>query len=251
MFAFWLFAIVLAARGTLKLWTGMVPPRIVAWVLLPGSLASELSYYLACLLAGAEFRPGKLLDGNGDKPTSGVAAKSGTPYLTPLLIGLLPLVVCLALILLLSYGFDHPVFRSLYFADIDATRTPPYLGEGTIWTLLIEQVRILRGMCEGLAGTLSDWPWRNWRGWLFEYLMICLVLRMAPSRRPLRPTLIGVAVMAALIAAVVAAGSPGAKWMTDIWPLLSYTWATALLLLCVTLAIRGIVSLVKILVTGR
>ena len=34
MFAFWLFAIVLAARGTLKLWVGMVPPKIVAWALL-------------------------------------------------------------------------------------------------------------------------------------------------------------------------------------------------------------------------
>jgi len=35
--------------------------------------------------------------------------------------------------------------------------------------------------------------------------------------------------------------------MTDLWPLLTYVWATLLLLLILTLLIRSVVGLIKVL----
>jgi len=241
-FAFWLFAIVFAARGALKLAGGMVGARVVDWIVLPGTLVAELTRYLACLLTGAEFHAGKLV---GEKQTAQTRG-GGVPYLTALLTGLLPLAACMGLILLLSMGLDHPVFRSYYFARVEAPKDLP-LKFDTIWALLASQVQLMRGVCKALGNTLDNWPWKNWQGWLFQYLMICLTLRMAPNNRPLRPALAGVAIVAGLTAAVVAALSEEAVWLENLWPLLSYTWATALLLLAMALAARGLLALIAVL----
>ncbi len=242
-FALWLFAIVFAARGVLKLAGDMVGARAVDWIVLPGTLVAELARYLACLLTGAEFHAGKLV---GDEQARQGRSPRGVPYLTALLTGLLPLAACMGLILLLSMGLDHPVFRSYYVAGVETPKDLP-LKIDTIWVLLASQVQLMRDVCKALGNTLDNWPWQNWRGWLFQYLMICLTLRMAPGKRPLRPTLAAVAIVAGLTAAVVAIFSEKAAWLERLWPLLSYTWATALLLLAVTLAARGLVALVAVL----
>ncbi|NQU76192.1 MAG: hypothetical protein HQ546_07770 [Planctomycetes bacterium] len=247
MFAFWLFAIVFAARGALAMWGGIIKPKTVAWAILPGTLVAEMACALGCLLTGAQVRLRRLTDVPQDKPDKALDAKNGIPYLTPLLTGLLPLVACIGLIGLLSAGLGRPVFADLYMGQIDAPRDVPYLSNATVWTMLNDQVWILDGHSRALTALLKGWPWQNWRAWLFEYLMICLVLCMAPIRRPLRPTLVAVAVVAFVGAAAVAIFSAEAMWLRRLWPLLSYTWATALLVLTVTLCVRGAVGLVRIL----
>ena len=107
-FAFWLFALLFAARCIMTLWGQMVKPGVLAWILLPGTLATELAFYLASLISGAEFRlpkPGE--KGDGGKGGLGVAS-GGVPYLTPLLTGLMPVLACLALIIYeitISYSY--------------------------------------------------------------------------------------------------------------------------------------------------
>ena len=246
MFAFWLLAIVFAARGMLKLWGQMVKPKVVAWAVLPGTLVSEVLHMVACLLTGAEFRPRKLLESEDDpRPVS--AEKGGMKYLTPLLTAMLPLIGCMALIVLAGAQLGGDVFEGADFEDVSVTSSIPYLSEGTIWTILENQVHVLDAQFSNLGNALWSWPWMNWRSWLFVYLMICLIARMAPNGRPLRPVLAGTVVIAAVTAAVVAVLSTDEGWLHSLWPILSFTWATAATLLALTLCIRGAIGLANVL----
>ncbi len=246
-FTFWLFALLFVSRGIVKLWTGRVNPKIISWIILPGTLVAELSYYLASLLSGAEFRPRKLVDDAEGETTADKGAGKGVPYLTPLLTGLLPIVAALGLILLISSEFGHPVFASFNARGIEAPIDLPLLTEATIWDLLAGQAHLMGDAAAALGDALGQWPWDNPVAWLFEYLMICLILRLAPHRRPMRPALAAAAVVAMATAATVAIVSPQAQWLYDIWPLISYTWATALLLLMFTLCVRAVIALAEIL----
>jgi hypothetical protein len=247
-FAVWIFAIVFAARGTVGFWTALVKPRYLAWALLPGTLVSELGYFLACLLTGAEFQGRKLVDGDDGKGPGG-ETRGGVPYLTPLLAGLLPMAACMGLIYLFSEGLDHPTFERFRQIGQLAPQALPDSGNA-FWDFLRHQVDLLQAAWTSLTDSLDAWPWNSWKAWILQYLMICLTLRMAPSRRPMRPALAGAAVLAGLTAAVVALFSSQAKWLQAIWPVVSYTWATALLLLTVTLAAIGLVRLAMLL-AGR
>jgi hypothetical protein len=62
----------------------------------------------------------------------------------------------------------------------------------------------------------------------------------------MRPVLIGTAVVAVAIIVTVKILSVGGHWLYAIWPMLSYAWATALLLMGLTLAVRGGVALARI-----
>jgi len=252
-FAFWLFALVFAARCTMKLWAQMITPKALSWAVLPGTLATELAFYLGSLLSGADFRPRKLVDDSEDtqKDAANGPASGGVPYLTPVLTGLMPVLACMSLIFVLSTELGHPVFRHFYMADVEVPVRLPGVDGETLWGLLAGQVKLMENAWAALTDSLANMPWQNPKGWIFQYLMICLIVRMAPTRRPMRPALVGTAVVAFLIAATVAVVSSHGQWLRDVWPLLSYTWATALLLLAVTLCIRGGVSLYRIVLNNE
>lgn len=249
-FAFWLFALIFAARCTMKLWAQMVKPKVLSWAVLPGTLTAELAFYLGSLLSGADFRPRKLLDDTEETKTEKKPASSGVPYLTPVLTGLMPVLACMSLILLLSVELGHPVFRHFYMEDVEAPIRLPVLTGESLWGLLGSQVELMENAWAALTDSLAKWPWQNPKAWIFQYLMICLIVRMAPTRRPMRPALVGTAVVALVIAGTAVVWTQG-QWLHDIWPLLSYTWATALLLLAATLCIRGGVGLCKIVLNNE
>ena len=63
----------------------------------------------------------------------------------------------------------------------------------------------------------------------------------------MRPTLAAVVLIAALIALIGVLSSRFRGLIDDVWPLLTYVWSSLLLVLAVTLVIRGVVGLVNIL----
>jgi len=97
-------------------------------------------------------------------------------------------------------------------------------------------------MCE----TWWDLEWSNWRVLLFVYLAICLAVRLGPVSRPIRPTLVAVALIAGVIAAIGALDEDFTGLMHDVWPLLTYVWASLLAMLAGTLAVCGSVALWRI-----
>lgn len=248
-FAFWLFAIVLTARGILTLWAKLVKPRYLAIALIPGTLTAELGYLLGCLLSGAEVRVSHLFGkatGDGEESSS----PKGVPYLTPVLTGMLPLAACIAMILLISTELGHPVFQSYRVNGVAAPKALPFVSGQSIWLFLEDQVHLLRDLWNALAATLNNYPWRNWKAWLFQYMLICLIVRMAPNGRPMRPALLGTAVVAGTAALGIAVGTGNAEALNSAWPLLSYVWASALGLLAMTLLIHGAFGLARM-VRGR
>jgi hypothetical protein len=66
----------------------------------------------------------------------------------------------------------------------------------------------------------------------------------------MRPTLAAVLFLAGVVAVLGLLWSRFDSLMHDLWPLLTYVWATLLLLLAVTLLIHGLVALIRIL-AGR
>ena len=53
-FTVWLLLIVFCSIAVYRLWTGMVRPAWVNWVLLPGTVVSEMAYIFGCLITGRQ-----------------------------------------------------------------------------------------------------------------------------------------------------------------------------------------------------
>ncbi len=252
-FTFWLLLILFAGIGVYRQWARLVKPSRVSWALLPGTVISEMAYIFGCLITGGEIRRAKLIpprDGKGgeaeSEPTAEAAA--GLKFVGPIVAALLAIVACGAAIVAVHALLGEPVIRQFRVGThglLPVAALPkelPTSWDG-LWGQVEGQVSLLRRMCETWGGA----KWTNWRVPLFVYLSLCLSVRLSPVRRPVRPTLGAVVAIAAAIALV------GLIWrrfdglMEDIWPLLTYVWASLLFMLVITLLLRGIAALVRIL----
>ena len=251
-FTLWLVLILFAGIGVYRLWTKLVKPAWVNWALLPGTVVSEMAYIFGCLITGGEIRRAKLMpDGGGRKgdadgePTT--EATSGVKYVGPVVAALVAIVACAGAILAARALLGEPVIERFITADgsLRQAALPKELPAN--WNALWEQVatheHLLRRMCETWTGV----DWLNWRVPLFVYLSLCLAVRLSPVRRPARPTLAAVVLIAAMIAMTGLIWPRFGNLMEDVWPLLTYVWAILLFLLVVTLLLRGVVALVRIL----
>src|ERR1039457_3488164 len=91
---FWLLVGLLEAFAIFKLVEGLVRPRWINLVLLPGTVVSEMAHFLAALLTGAAVRDAKLVSDEsiGEAPAP---SASGIPVISPLLLALLPILSAL------------------------------------------------------------------------------------------------------------------------------------------------------------
>ena len=249
-FTLWLFLVLFAGVGIYRLWTKMVKPAWVHWALLPGTLVSEMAYIFGCLITGGEIRRAKLIEmpgkgkAGGAEPTTD--ASPGLKLLGPLLASLLAVIACIAAMLLARNLLGASIIESFVVNKGLLTGGLPQrlpLSWDEFWRQLDDQVLLLRRMCE----TFGSSSWLTWRGMLFAYLAACLSIRLSPVTRPMRPTLAAVVVMAAVIALIGLIWQEFSGLMSDIWPLLTYIWASLLFLLVVTLLIHGITALARIL----
>jgi len=252
-FTLWFFLILFVAIGVHRLWAGLVGARPVGWALLPGTLVAEMAYILGCLITGGEIRRANLFPTRGGPRGGGEAAEPRTEaepklkIIGPVFASLLAVVACVAALIVLHSLLGEPVIAEF-------TGLPGLLGLNSLpkelptsteafWEQLRGQVSLLRRM----AGTLVELEWTNWRVPLFVYLTICLSVRLAPVRRDLRGTLAAVVLIAGGIALVGVIWKQFSDLMQDLWPLLTYIWASLLFLLAVTLLVRGVVWLVLVL----
>ncbi len=250
-FTLWLLLILFTGIGVYRQWARLVKPSRVNWALLPGTAISEMAYIFGCLITGGEIRRAKLIppregvEGEGE-PTAEAAA--GLKFVGPIIASLLTIVACGGAILAAHALLGEPLIEQFH---VGAKRLLPLAAlpqelptswDG-LWAQVGKQVSLLRRMCE----TWGRAEWTNWRVPLFVYLSLCLSIRLSPVRRPVRPTLGAVVAIAGAIALI------GVIWrrfdglMKDIWPLLTYIWASLLFMLVVTLLLRGVVAIVRIL----
>ncbi len=253
-FAVWLFLILFAGVGVYRLWTRLVSPAWVNWVLLPGTIVSEMAYIFGCLITGGEIRRAKLLSVPGKAGRDDGEARTdvapGIKVLGPLVAGLLPLLSGIGTMLLARELLGDRTIEAFAVHTLPAGGLPKALPTSwaSFWNHLGRQIALLRQMCETLAGH----DWLDWRGVLFVYLAACLSVRLSPVTRPMRPTLAAAVVISGGIALA------GLVWdgMTgllegEIWWLMTFVWSLLLTLLSGTLILRGLVALARILAGRR
>jgi hypothetical protein len=246
---FWLVVIMFAAWGVHRIWCGLVKPRAVNMVLLPGTLVAQLGHVLGLLLSGSSVQNTTLM-GDDDKcePKSETPEQTRVPILGPILVGLLPLVACAACLYAAARLWGGGVLGSLARGpDLHVPAALPTTLAG-VWELLHATISLLEHMLSAVLATdLLNWPTI-----LFLYLAVCLTVRMAPFKGNRRGaigaiflTAVGVSVVAALVPAVhdfVAVSS---------WPVLSFAVGMLLFLLLLSLLVKGLVGFVRILVRNE
>ena len=249
---FWLFLILLTGIGVYRMLGSVGKSRWVDWALLPGTLVSEMAYILGCLITGGEVRRARLVPPAKAGPQAAAPGAEAAPRLKvigPIVAALVAIVVCMAAIVVLHALLGGPILTQFSAPSLLPPAAAPELPRsvptswGGAWEALHGQLHLLRRMAE----TWGRADWLDWRVGLFVYLALCLAIRLAPVSRPVRPTLAA----AVVISVVIALAGLVSTWFHDlvskVWPLLTYVWTSLLLLLLLTLLVRGIIRLATLL----
>jgi hypothetical protein len=248
----WLFLILFAGAGVYKLLGRIGKPIWADWLLLPGTIVSEMAFIFGCLITGGEIRRAKLITTDhqlGPKMVKGSESVPRLKIVGPIVSAMSAIIGCMAVLVLVHNLLDSPVISDF----VGHTLVPPGpeaalpkdlpTSWDRFWGDITDQVLLLRRM----GATLGQADWLNWRVLLFVYLTLCLSVRLAPVSRPMRPTLAAGIVVAALIALIGAVSETFSDLVHDVWPLLTYVWASLLMMLCLVLLVEGLARLIRVL----
>ncbi len=240
----WMLVVVGTAWGVHRLWTGMMRPRVVNALLLPGTLVAQLGHVLGLLVTGARVTNSSLYgEGESGDPETTTQPQTRIPVLGPVIVGMLPLAACgIALYFTARYR-GAGVLRGF-----DAVSTGPTLpaSAAAFWDLL----RNLITLAESVANSVVTSDFSDWRTGLFFYLWICLAVRTAPLPGNVRGSLAAIIVLglaAAAAAHFVVSARPA---LEPAWVVLNLTLGVLLLLGMISLILRGILGLIAALRNG-
>ena len=250
---FWLFLVLFAGTAVYRMLGRFGKARWVDWALLPGTIVSEMAYIFGCLITGAEIRHAKLISSESKTGTTTAPATEATPKLKvvgPIIAALVAIVACMAAIVIVHSLLGDPVIGQFAPALEQPLQTSHAMLPQALPTSWAGFWDSLRGQVDLLERTCTTWggaTWFNWRVPLFVYLAICLAIRLAPVSRPVRPTLGAAVVVSVLIALIGLVSANFQHVISDIWPLLTYVWASLLVVLTLVLLAHGAVYLTGVL----
>lgn len=241
---FWLLVISFCAWGVHAIWSGLIKPRVVNGVLLPGTLIAQLGHVLGLLITGNAVQNTALMsDDKKGEPQVATPETPKIPVLSSILIGLLPLVACATALYFVSRWWGQGVFAALPEGGAFALPTALPGSLASVWDLLHRGIALV----EMLVNAIIDSNLPNWATVIFLYLAICLTVRMAPFEGNRRGAL-GAIVLAGLVIGVLGTLTGRVQeFVISCWPILTFGVAMLLFLLLVSLAVAGIVGLVRIL----
>ena len=236
---FWLLVIVFSAWGVHRLWSGLIKPRVVNTILLPGTLIAQLGHVLGLLVTGNPVRNTKLMgDDEAGEPESDTPQEQRVPVIGPILIGLLPLVACGACLYVAAEQWGDSVLAGTQEVH---QRLPWPLAD--VWDLLRDSITSVEGMVAAiLGGNLLDW-----HTLLFLYLAVCLTVRMSPFEGNRRGAIGAILLAGVLIAIIGSLSSAAHGFVVSSWPILSFAVAMLLFLLLLSLLVAGAIGLIRIL----
>jgi hypothetical protein len=159
-------------------------------------------------------------------------------------IGLLPLLACATAIYFVAQWWGGWVLGRLHFGVV-GPELPTTMA--TAWSLLRELISVVESLVSAVRGA----DYHDWQTWMFLYLLMCLTIRSAPFPGTLRGSLGAIVVLGvggALASTLLDAADPR---LQNAWAVLNLTVAALLLLLMVTLLVRGLVGLIRTLAQGE
>ncbi|UCE58563.1 MAG: hypothetical protein JSU63_14095 [Phycisphaerales bacterium] len=238
---FWLLVIVLTAWGVHRLWSGMVKPKVLNMVLLPGTLVAQIGHVLGLLVTGATVSNTTLYkdDESGDPETTS-DPNPRIPVLGPIIIGLLPLLACATAIFFLARGLGQPVMTRIS-ANVVGPALPTTMAG--LWQLLRDQITL----AEAMVSAITTAGFGSWQTGLFVYLLICLTIRIAPFPGNLRGSLGAILILGISAATITSLFDVADPRVQNGWAVLNVTVATLMMLLITSLLIRGGVGLAHVL----
>ncbi len=247
-FIFWFILLIFMGIGVFSLAARLVGGNTVRWLLLPGTLVAEMAAILGCLITGGEVKRATLVGTKNQSPEPTTETTGRWKHVTPIVSGILVILACGGGILLADHLLGESVLRTftvngLWSINDTLPQELPDTWDG-FWNAAVHHLGLAKQMCE----TIGDLAWNNWREVLFVYLSMCLAVRMAPARRNLRAVLVGIIIMAGLLAAAGGIWPDMADVMDQLWPLVTYIYAMMVTLLLALLAISGVVGLFRVLV---
>lgn len=240
---FWLLVVVLSAWGVHQLWSGLVKPRVVNSILLPGTLLAQLGRVLGVLITGGTVNNTTLMkDDEGGEPVADSKSRPKIPIVGPVLVAMLPLAACAVGVYLTTAKLGGEVVGWMSTQGV-AQQLPQSLG--AFWGMLRDTITLLERMVDAVLRTNLV----HWKTLLFFYLVICLTVRMAPLPGNVRGSLGAILLVGVLIAGIGSAAPGTAGVVRGSWTVLSFSVGVLLLLLLLSLVVRGVVSLIKVLAT--
>jgi len=245
---FWLLVIVFSAWGVHWLWSGMVKPRVVNTVLLPGTLVAQLGHVLGLLITGNSVQNAALMgDDEKGAPQADSPQQQRIPVIGPVIIGLLPLLACAVWLYIAAKYWGQSVLGPL--GDGAALAVPQALPTklAEVWNLMRNCITAIENMLNAiLAADLTQW-----RTALFLYLAVCLTVRMTPFEGNRRGAVGAIALSGLTIAILAAITKQVDAFVLSSWPILSFAVGMLLFLLLVSSLISGIVGLIKVLAKNQ
>lgn len=238
---FWLLMVVFAAWGVRKLWTGLVQPKVINSVLLPGTLAGVLGHVLGLLVTGATVRDTTLYkDDDSGEPETTADPKPRIPIVGPVIIGLLPLIACATGIFFNAKYLGRPIISDMG-SEVVGPQLPTTLHG--FWQMLRDLITLV----ESLVSAARSANFHDWKTSVFLYLLVCLAVRMAPFPGNFRGALGAIVILgigSGVASSVFAVADPRVQAG---WAVLNLTVAALLFLLLLSLAIRGVIGLFAVL----
>jgi hypothetical protein len=264
VFAVWVMLILLAGMVAYRLCVRLLGPRRTDWILLPGSVVSELAYSIGLLLAG---RPaaGGLVSRSADTAEPGQRPTGAYRFVISMLAALTSLAGGVAALGGTTNAVGEPMVRSVVVGDVWQGRAGDIPSDWAAakdglrpaWVLprdvpddvdeCKDLLRFQGKLLVRLGQAVVEQDWLDWRTFLFAYLSICLSIRLGAVRHDRRAAL---AAAAALLGAITLVG---AAWdgMEDIigglklWSLLTYVWAVLLAVLAAVLSATAAAALIR------
>jgi len=240
----WLVVIVFSALAVHRIWTNMAPPKVVNAILLPGTLVAQLGHVVGLLVTGGTVTDTTLIkDDDSGEPQTGGDGKSRIPVVGPVVIAMLPMLACGLAIYIVSQYMGQDI-RGRMSQEVIPRILPTTLP--AFWQMLRDGITLV----EQLVEAIRDSNFSDWHTWAFLYLVVCLTVRMAPLPGTLRGAIGAIIVLGlatALLGMLLTTKGPGPTALDRAWPLITFSTAMLLLLLLVSLCVRGGVDLAKIL----
>jgi len=235
---FWLVAAILMAWGVLHAWASLLKPKTLNTILLPATIVNDLTRVVALLITGGTFSSPS--GGEDDKKGGGSPTiRPKLPILGPVIVALLPMAALGAILFLVLHQLGMSVVERVS-ADLLSKELPRTMA--AFW----EQSRASITLAEQtLAAIPADGL--GLRSLFFAYLMVCCTVRLAPMPGNLRGHL-GAVVALGLLGWLTSTLSPvPPDLVARYWPFLVVVVGWLVLLLIISLLVRGAVSAVQML----
>jgi hypothetical protein len=224
------------------LWSGMVAPRVINLLLLPGTIVAQVGHITGVLLTGGSKEDVKkviAIDTSGTPADKGIG--NDGHILATTIVALVPMLacgICLYIIMMMS----RTGTAMLVAAGVDRANLTLPTSVPAFW----EWLRNAIGLVESASHALFSVDYDQLDAWLFVYLLTCMTVRLAPLPGTQRGAVVGILIIG-LLAFVTSLFSPVAHETVErLWNLGSFATATLLFILILSLTLRASVGLFKI-----